>query len=84
MSEPQVQVYALSTCSHCKATKKLLTDCVIRYEVVDVDLTTGDERKALLEEVRKFNPKCSFPTVVIGDKVIVGFKEKEIREALGL
>ncbi|QTA91782.1 glutaredoxin family protein [Desulfonema magnum] len=84
MSEPRVQVYALSTCSHCKATKQLLTDCVIKYEVVDVDLTTGDERKALLEEVRKFNPRCSFPTVIIGDKVIVGFKENEIREALGL
>jgi hypothetical protein len=44
----------------------------------------GDERAAILEDVRKFNPRCSFPTIVIGDKVIVGFKENEIREALGL
>ena len=44
----------------------------------------GDERKAILADVKKFNPKCSFPTIIIGDKVIVGFKEKEIKEALGL
>jgi glutaredoxin len=54
------------------------------YEFVDVDLLEGDERQAILEDVKKFNPKCSFPTIIIGDKVIVGFKEEEIKEALGL
>jgi glutaredoxin len=54
------------------------------YDVVDVDLLEGKERKAILEDVKKFNPKCSFPTIVIGDKVIVGNKEDEIKEALGL
>jgi glutaredoxin len=44
----------------------------------------GDERRAIIEDVKKFNPRCSFPTVIIGDKVIVGYKEKEIKEALGL
>jgi len=84
MSEPSVQIYSLSTCSHCKATKKLLADCTVKYDFVDVDLTTGDERKAILEDVKKFNPKCSFPTIIIGDKVVVGYKEEEIKEALGL
>jgi glutaredoxin-like protein NrdH len=33
--------------------------------------------------VRKWNPACSFPTIVIDDKkCIVGFKEDEIREAV--
>jgi glutaredoxin len=54
------------------------------YEFVDVDLLKGEERQAILEDVKKFNPKCSFPTIIIGDKVIVGFKEEEIKEALGL
>ena len=54
------------------------------YEFVDVDLLEGDERQAILEDVKKFNPKCSFPTIIIGDTVIVGFKEEEIKEALGL
>jgi glutaredoxin len=82
-SEP-IKIFSLSTCSHCKSTKKFLDECTIQYEFVDVDLLEGDERKAILEDVRKFNPKCSFPTIIIGEKVIVGFKENEIKEALGL
>lgn len=82
--ERQVKLYTLSTCSHCKATKKFLSDCEVRYEFVDVDLLDGKERKAILEDVRKLNPQCSFPTIVIGDTVIVGFREDKIREALGL
>ena len=84
MSTPQVKIYSLSTCSHCKATKKYLGDCSIKYEFVDVDLLEGEERKAILEDVKKFNPRCSFPTIIIGETVIVGYKEAEIKEALGL
>ena len=79
-----VKIFSLSTCGHCKATKRFLSECEIVYEFVDVDLLEGDERKAILEDVKKINPKCSFPTIQIGDKVIVGYKEKEIKEALGL
>ncbi|MCX5829517.1 MAG: glutaredoxin family protein, partial [Deltaproteobacteria bacterium] len=32
----------------------------------------------------KYNPNRSFPTIVIGDKVIIGFNEKALREALGI
>jgi len=84
MSVPPVKIYSLSTCSHCKSTKKMLSDCTIQYEFVDVDMLEGEERAAILEDVKKFNPKCSFPTIIIGNTVIVGFKEKEIKEALGL
>jgi len=83
-STKPVKIFSLSTCSHCKSTKKMLADCTIQYDFVDVDLLEGEERKAILADVKKFNPKCSFPTIIIGSKVIVGFKEKEIKEALGL
>jgi glutaredoxin len=79
-----VKIYTLSTCSHCKATKRFLDKCNIKFEFEDVDLLEGEERAAILEEVKKWNPDCSFPTIIIGDKVIVGYKENEIREALGL
>jgi glutaredoxin len=61
-----------------------LGECTIKYDFVDVDLLQGEERAAVLDDVKKFNPKCSFPTIIIGDKVIVGYKENEIKEALGL
>jgi glutaredoxin-like protein NrdH len=79
-----VKMYSLSTCGHCKATKRLLDECSVRYDFTDVDLLEGDERAAILDDVRKLNPRCSFPTIIIGDKIIVGFKENEIKEALGL
>lgn len=83
-SQPEVKIFSLSTCSHCKAIKRFLGECTIKYEFVDVDILKGEERKAILEDVKKFNPRCSFPTIIIGDKVIVGYKEKEIKEALGM
>ena len=83
-NQPEVMMYTLSTCSHCKATKKLLNDCHVEYDFTDVDMLEGEERQAILDDVRKINPRCSFPTIVIGDKVIVGYKEDEIKEALGI
>jgi glutaredoxin-like protein NrdH len=83
MQKP-VKIYTLSTCSHCKATKKLLNDLKIEYDFIDVDLLEGEERKAILEDVKKLNPQCSFPTILIGDEVIVGYREDKIKEALGL
>jgi glutaredoxin len=77
-------MFSLSTCSHCRATKTFLNECAVKYEFTDVDLLTGEERMAILENVRRWNPQCSFPTIIIGEIVIVGFKEDEIREALGL
>ena len=77
-----VQLFSLSTCGHCKATKTLLSECAVKYEFTDVDLLTGKERAAILEDVKKFNPSCSFPTIIIGQTVIVGFKEQEIKTAL--
>jgi glutaredoxin len=79
-----VKIYTLSTCSHCKATKKFLDDCEVKYDFIDVDLLDGEERLAILEDVKRFNPRCTFPTIIIGGKVIIGFQEQEIREALGL
>ncbi|MFP4193657.1 MAG: glutaredoxin family protein [Desulfobacterales bacterium] len=81
---PDVKVYALSTCAHCKNAKKLLSNCNVNYDSVEVDLLSGEERQEILEEVKAINPRCSFPTIKIGDKVIVGYKEDEIKEALGV
>lgn len=77
-------MYSLSTCSHCRATKRFLDERGIEYDATDVDLLQKEKRSAILEDVRKINPRCTFPTIVIGDRVIVGFKEDQIRDALGL
>jgi glutaredoxin-like protein NrdH len=84
MEQPKVFLYALSTCGHCRNTKKLLNEHNIKYDFVDVDLLPREEMTKVVEEVRKINPQVAFPTLVIGDKVIVGYRELEILEALGL
>lgn len=84
MDQPKVFLYALSTCGHCRNTKRLLDENSVQYDFVDVDLLPKDEMNTVLDEVRKVNPQCAFPTLLIGEKVIVGYRELEILEALGL
>ncbi len=79
-----VKIYTLSTCSHCKAAKKFLNENQVVFDATDVDLLQGADREAVLNEVIQYNPQRSFPTIVIGNQVIVGFKEAALREALGI
>ncbi len=78
------KLYSLSTCSHCRSCKKFLGESGVEFEFTDVDLLPEDEKKATIEEIKKLTSRCAFPTVIIGEKIIVGFRENEIREALGL
>jgi glutaredoxin len=76
-----VILYALSTCQWCRKTKDLLSELGIDYYYIDVDLAIGDDQKELTEEIKKFNPACSFPTMVINERdTIIGFDEDKIRE----
>jgi glutaredoxin-like protein NrdH len=83
-----VKGYFISTCGWCKKTKNFLDENEVEYEYEYVDLLTGDDRERALSEVSEYNPRKSFPTVVVrsnGDtEVVIGFKEDELREALGL
>ncbi|MGQ9494495.1 MAG: glutaredoxin family protein [Anaerolineae bacterium] len=81
----QVFLYALSTCGWCKKTKAYLNEQGVAYSYVDVDLEQGEEREQALEEVRRWNPSTSFPTVVINNSTcVVGFQPDKLKEALGL
>lgn len=79
-----VRLYSLSTCPSCRATKKLLKKCDVRFEFTDLDLLDFEGRKAMIQELKSQNLALSFPTLLIEGKVIVGYKEKEILETLGL
>jgi glutaredoxin len=79
-----VKIYTLSTCSHCAGAKRFLDESGIDYDFTDVNLLGPKEQSAALEEMKKYNPGCTFPTIVIGDRVIVGNRQDEIKEALGL
>mgnify|MGYP004703451677 CR=1 FL=1 len=80
----KVKIFTLSTCSHCKAAKKFLNDNRVVFDATDVDLLQGTDRETALNEIVQYNPQRSFPTIIIGDKIIIGFKENDIREALDI
>ena len=80
----QCKLYSLSTCSHCRSCKRFLGDCGIEFEFTDVDLLPEDDRNDVMAEIKRLTSRCAFPTIIIGEKVIVGFREDEIKLALGL
>jgi len=84
MATKRIKLYSLSTCSYCQAIKKMLRDLEVPHESVDGDLLAGQEREAMLAELRLLNPNCSFPTITIDGQAITGFKLQEIKEAIGV
>lgn len=79
----KVTLYALSTCIWCKKTKKLLNDLGVDFSYIDVDLLDAEDETKVVQEITKWNPKCSFPTLVINDeKCILGYDEAKIRNVL--
>jgi len=80
-----IVLYALSTCGWCKKTKGLLEELGVEYRFLDVDLLGDKEKGAVLKEMQRWNPRSSFPTVVINDEqCIVGYNPNRIKEELKL
>jgi glutaredoxin len=78
-----VMLYAISTCVWCKKTKRLLKKLGVAYKYIDVDKLSSEERDKVEEEVKKWNPRGSFPTLVFNQKsCVVGYKEYEIKMEL--
>jgi len=77
----RVVLYALSTCQWCRKVKDLLKELGIDFYYIDVDLAGESEREEIIEEIKKYNPACSFPTLILDDSnSIIGFDEEKIRE----
>lgn len=79
-----VKLFGLSTCPYCRMTRRYLDENSVEYDLVEVDLLEGQEKDDTVAEVRRISGGASFPVVVIGDEVIVGFNKVRIKELLGL
>ena len=75
-------LYGLQTCSHCKALHKWLTERGVPFKTTYVYLLVGAERNDTMRYLRRINPSVSFPTLVVVDTIIVGFKKEKIEAAL--
>lgn len=77
-------LYALSTCPYCRMTKKYLDEHDVVYAMTEVDLLEGDEKSAAVEEVVRLSGGKSFPVLVVGEEVVVGFNKSRMNQILGL
>lgn len=84
-SEHHTVFYGLSTCVWCKRTRRFLENQGVAFDYTYVDLVPAQEREEVVAQVRRWNPRASFPTIVVDDsKCIVGYRPEEIKEVLGL
>lgn len=81
----KVLLYALSTCVWCKKTKRFLQEQGVGYEYIDVDTLAPEEQESVKTEIKRWNPRFNFPTVVVNDsRCVVGYDEDKLKEVLGL
>jgi glutaredoxin len=46
-------------------------------------ITPGAEKTEAMDAIKKWNPRCSFPSLVINDsQCIIGYDETKIKEIL--
>ena len=83
-NDKKVFIYTLSTCGWCKKTKDFLKENNIEYEYIDVDKCSRDEQKKIIQELRDKKVPAAFPIIMIDDKTISGFKQKQLSKELDL
>ncbi|HVP40396.1 MAG TPA: glutaredoxin family protein [Candidatus Krumholzibacteriaceae bacterium] len=78
-----VLMYALSTCAWCKRTKQFLRNNSVEFEYVDIDLCSEEDKEKIRQDIIRHGGSLSYPTIIVNDKkVITGYDEAEIKEAL--
>lgn len=75
-AQPEVTLYATEWCGYCAATRQLFEANGIAYTELDIEKTSAG-----YEGHKKLNGN-GVPLIVIGDKVIRGYSEGEIRSSL--
>ena len=78
-------MYTIHPCPHCVHLKDFLDRNGVRFVQVYVDDFTGPARDALMDKVRAYDNRASFPTLVTPDgRSVVGFQEKAVKRLLGM
>ncbi len=76
---PKVIVYSTQACPFCKMVEDFLGQNKVEFKHVDV----GSDRAALKEMMQK-SGQTGVPVIDIDGKIIIGFNEPALKEALGL
>lgn len=75
--QPDVVLYATSWCGYCKAAREFFAANGIEYIELDIEQSTT------ARQGHRELGGGGVPVIVVGDKVIRGFNQPELRRALG-
>lgn len=75
----KVVIYTTPTCPYCEMTKEFFRKNNVEYEEKDV---SSDE--TALKEMMEKSGQLGVPVIEIDGKILVGYSEKALREALGI
>jgi glutaredoxin len=75
--QPDVVLYATSWCGYCKAAREFFAANGIDYIELDI------EKSATAQQGHRELGGGGVPVIVVGDTVIHGFNQPELRRALG-
>ena len=73
----KIKIYSTPTCPFCKRAKAFFKEHNIEYD----DVNVAEDEKARDEMVEK-SGQMSVPVIEVGDKIIIGFNEQELRKTL--
>lgn len=79
MTTPEVTIYSTPTCHFCHMAKDFFTEHKVAYKDYDVanDL---EKRKEMIQR----SGQMGVPVIFVGDTMVIGFDEAQLREMLGL
>lgn len=75
----KVKIYSTPYCTYCKLAKNFLAKNKIEFTEVDVS-----ENEDELNSMVKKSGQMGVPVIEVGDKVIVGYNEAQLKKLLGL
>jgi len=80
----KVFLYTLSTCPWCHKAKQFFKMKQIPFDYVDYDLQPELEQEKIIEKMLELTGNRSFPVVIIGSQIVVGYDPEKYSEAMGL
>lgn len=75
----KVKVYSTPFCPYCTMAKEFLKKHTIKFEEINVQ----ENRAAAIEMINK-SGQNGVPVIDVDGKIIIGFDEPKLREALGI
>lgn len=79
MTTPNVTIYSTPTCHFCHAAKDFFTANGVQF----TDYNVGTDLAKRQEMIQK-SGQMGVPVIEVGEKIVVGFDEAQLRELLGV